>query len=382
MEYLYPDYYNEFTCVAGECIDTCCSGWQIVIDEKSIEKYKKVEGPFRNRLMNCINFEEGVFEQCGPKCAFLNEENLCDLYTELGEGALCDTCTNYPRHIEEYEGLNEVHLSLSCPEACRIILSKKDKVTYEYKETEEVAEEYEEFDFLFHSKLEDTRDFLCQILQNRKLSIKQRMAIILVFAHDMQRRIQMNEIFEIDDLMDRYAKEEAIPALLEKFKDYEISFEDKYSWFLKAVGEYKQLEPLTSDWFTYLDCCMTQLGTLTDEDYWQLKTEFRLSIGTHDTEIEQILVNLFYTYFCGAVYDYDVLTKVKFVLIAGMIICELNFVQWMTEERSISLKDRVWITHWYSREIEHSDQNLVGLSKKLKKNPLFHYKKLLSMMIS
>lgn len=41
---------------------------------------------------------------------------------------LCDTCRNYPRHIEEFEDLREISLSLSCPEAASILLSQKEKV--------------------------------------------------------------------------------------------------------------------------------------------------------------------------------------------------------------------------------------------------------------
>ena len=37
-----PDYYDEFQCIAGECEDTCCVGWQIVIDETSKKKYKNI----------------------------------------------------------------------------------------------------------------------------------------------------------------------------------------------------------------------------------------------------------------------------------------------------------------------------------------------------
>ena len=36
MLYTIPDYYHEFSCIAGECEDTCCAGWQIVIDEKTL----------------------------------------------------------------------------------------------------------------------------------------------------------------------------------------------------------------------------------------------------------------------------------------------------------------------------------------------------------
>ena len=41
MEITRPDYYKEFSCIAGACPDTCCAGWQIVIDDKSLKKYKR-----------------------------------------------------------------------------------------------------------------------------------------------------------------------------------------------------------------------------------------------------------------------------------------------------------------------------------------------------
>ena len=50
MLYTIPDYYHEFSCIAGECEDTCCAGWQIVADEAALKKYKKVTGSFRKRI--------------------------------------------------------------------------------------------------------------------------------------------------------------------------------------------------------------------------------------------------------------------------------------------------------------------------------------------
>ena len=40
MRYLKPDFYDEFSCLAGACPKTCCAGWQIVIDETSLDKYE------------------------------------------------------------------------------------------------------------------------------------------------------------------------------------------------------------------------------------------------------------------------------------------------------------------------------------------------------
>lgn len=50
MLYIIPDYYKEFVCIADQCEDTCCTGWQIVIDKKSLKKYRRVKGGFRKRL--------------------------------------------------------------------------------------------------------------------------------------------------------------------------------------------------------------------------------------------------------------------------------------------------------------------------------------------
>ena len=50
MIYTVPEYYNQFQCLASACPATCCAGWQIVIDEKTQEKYRNYKGSFGNRL--------------------------------------------------------------------------------------------------------------------------------------------------------------------------------------------------------------------------------------------------------------------------------------------------------------------------------------------
>ena len=72
----------------------------------------------------------------------------------------CRTCRNYPRHIEEFEGLREISLSLSCPEAARILLSQKEKVHFITKEKKTKEEVYDDFDYFLFTALMDTRDML------------------------------------------------------------------------------------------------------------------------------------------------------------------------------------------------------------------------------
>lgn len=54
MEYVYPDYYRQFTCIGGECPDTCCRDGRIVIDDKTLEKYKNI--PAVSVIVCSINY--------------------------------------------------------------------------------------------------------------------------------------------------------------------------------------------------------------------------------------------------------------------------------------------------------------------------------------
>ena len=200
MQITRPDFYKEFSCIAGACPDTCCAGWQIMIDEKSLKKYKKFKGTFRNRLHNDIDWSEQAFRQYDRRCAFLNEENLCDIYSEAGPDMLCDTCRKYPRHIEEFEGLREYSLSLSCPEAARIFLSHKNTISFVTREVPSKEETYEEFDYFLFTALMDTRDYLFSIIQDRSVPVKLRWQKLLVCAHDFQLALDKNELFQWEDI--------------------------------------------------------------------------------------------------------------------------------------------------------------------------------------
>ena len=372
MEYLYPDYYKKFQCIASKCEDTCCAGWQIAIDERSLKKYKNVKGVFGNRLKNCINWKEQVFEQSYHRCAFLNELNLCDLYLELGEDALCKTCKRYPRHIEEFENLREIMLSLSCPEACRLILGNKNPTKFFRMEKKTQYEEYECFDFLFFTKLEDGREFLFSLITREDLDFSVKMAIALSFAHDFQRRIQNDQLFEVDDLLIKYQKESMPDILQEKFLHFTGDYNEKMVWLHLVIQEYKKLEPLETEWFIRLDKGLEILGDLESASYSQKKKQFLKDYCNMDKELEQVFITLLYTYFLGAVYDYDVLTKVKFIVISVILIRELDFACWLENESTFTFCDQVEIVHKYSKEIEHSDTNLERLGKSLKTLSQFH----------
>ncbi len=47
----YPSYYESFSCIADQCEDTCCAGWEIDIDDETFEYYKSVKGDFGRELI-------------------------------------------------------------------------------------------------------------------------------------------------------------------------------------------------------------------------------------------------------------------------------------------------------------------------------------------
>ena len=182
MRYVTPCFYYDFRCTADKCPSTCCSGWQISIDEDTLEIYSKEKGALGNRLKNSIDWETGFFYQNNGRCAMLNDNNLCDLVTAKGEVGLCRTCHMYPRHIEEFEGVREYSLSLSCPVAARIILEDTNKILFDIEENEDIdplEEEFEDFDFFMYTQLEQARDVIFEIIQNRDLSVDMRMSYIM-----------------------------------------------------------------------------------------------------------------------------------------------------------------------------------------------------------
>ena len=365
MEYIIPDYYKEFVCVGGECPDTCCAGWQIVIDEKSLTSYRKEKGIFGNRLKNEIDWKEGVFCQYEGRCAFLNEENLCDMYTEIGKERLCRTCRLYPRHIEEFESVREISLSMSCPVVAKMILEKKEPVKFLYKEKESKEEEYEDFDYLLFTKLTDTREALIRIAQNRTIPMRQRIGLILGLGHDIQRRIRNGELFSIDSLVERYESDKSVRFIQSKERTYHGNFAKKKEFAENMFQLLEQLEIRKKEWGIWLRRAEKKLRSMSTEEYQEGVMAFqKIHLGREEERLrweqmeEQIIVYFLFTYYCGAVYDEKTYAKVKMAVFSLFAIEEMLFTEWLFSCRKMELSDWVGYIYQYSRELEHSDLNL------------------------
>ena len=373
MQYIIPHYYKKFVCIGGDCPDTCCAGWQIMIDPASLKKYRQIKGRLGSRLHNEIDWEEGAFRQYEKRCAFLNEENLCDLYIEgNGSGMFCKTCRLYPRHIEEFEGVREVTLSISCPEVARILLKKEEPARFlEYEKEGEEA--YEDFDLLVYSKLAEGREVMLNILRDRELGLELRTGLVLALAHDMQVRLKKGEVFSCDQVFERYQKEKAREFIRLKLMESGDNIEERYAFSRQMFQNLYQLELLREDWESHLrESEYLLYGSMDDSQdsrdaYGKMHQDFAawLTANMPEWEIqcEQLLVYFIYTYFCGAVYDGRAYAKIQMAVVSVMLIYEMLAARWRKNEKQLDFEDVVEIVYRYSREVEHSDQNLEAMEQ-------------------
>lgn len=357
MRCIKPHYYDDFVCAADQCEDTCCAGWQIMIDETSLEQYAKMEGPFGNRLHNSIDWEEGMFLRYDGRCTLLNEENLCDLYLEIGEEAFCDTCRMYPRHVEEYEGVREYSLSLSCPVAAKLMLECEEKVAFQEWETPE-NEAFEEFDAQMFALLEDARNVAFAIIQNRQMDLRERIQIVLKLAEELQQCVDVGALSDVGEILRKYEAQNG--QGLEWFSE-----QDRYARMCRDFTVFYRMEPLRKEWEELLPQVWETLYSGGEQGYLEQYQKFQETFGyesekrkTWECVGEQLLMFFVYTYFCGAVYDDMVFPKMALSVFCTVWIQELILFRWVKKSGEIGMNDIADIAHCFAREVEHSDQNL------------------------
>jgi len=204
---VYPNYYNKFKCIANRCKHSCCIGWEIDIDDDTMELYNSIGD--KNILENIEGNPPHFKLAKDERCPFLNKSGLCDIITKYGDGAICDICYFHPRFRNFYEDFEETGLGLSCEEAARIVLSETEKFAIGIPE---VATE-EERVFL------EKRQSVFDILQNRNVNIKQRFS-------RLAREYGFEFDFSLKNLVDIYVSLERLDEkwteLLENLRNFEF----------------------------------------------------------------------------------------------------------------------------------------------------------------
>ena len=174
MKIYAPSYYKNFKCIAGECKHSCCTGWEIDIDSETYRKYMDEEGKLGERLRQniCHGVQPHFNLTENDRCPFLNDNNLCDIIIEKGEGMLCEICHMHPRFVNFYEECEEIGVGLCCEAAAELILKSGAAEIEVYEEGEGELSDEEEALFTL-------RDNICDILKNEDKSFKDKVEEIL-----------------------------------------------------------------------------------------------------------------------------------------------------------------------------------------------------------
>ncbi|WP_283700175.1 flagellin lysine-N-methylase [Clostridium perfringens] len=457
MKVRVPNYFNEFKCIASECEDTCCAGWEIVIDDETHKRYEKVEGEFGDILRSKIVKSDGenIFLLNNGNCSFLNEKKMCEIYINLGEDHLCYTCQQFPRYTEEFLDLKEVGLSLSCPEAARIILRKAENTTFNLSEEDkcenEMQEELEDdlslsceninssncdlckssnlknsennrffnlseseniecfdlknsedsefsnsevdsftededyfdegIDEEILSEFLECRNIVFKIIERNDFDLGTKAALALEFVKEVQNKIDLGDMDEIPELMEEYRDENFINTLLKELESFKGKESIKYKNLCECLNVYKKIKHINSNDPLGLEKALKYFEG-NEEFYLRKHKEFNEYYKENLYKFKNILVYFIFRYFMKAIFDYDVSAKIKLGIISTLMIKELAVVRFIENNNEFTEEDIVEVSRIYSKDIEHSDENIENLQEIFETEEIFEVDEILPMLMN
>ena len=307
MELFYPSYYHDFHCIAANCPDSCCREWTVDVDADTAAYYRSLSSPLGNRLRSVLtDTEDGtVMEIENGRCPMWRQDGLCQIHAELGHDALCQTCRDFPRLRHDYGDFVELGLELSCPEAARLIFSDPHGVLLHESQPGGSTPEY---DTELMALLRSSRQIALNFLNTSSFSFGETLAVLLLYAHDVQAQIDGADFVPFDP-----------QALLNEAKSYAANGE-----IALLFDFFRGLEILTDRWKARL----------------LQPTDFVLDFNL--MPLARYMIN---RYWLQAVSDYDLICRVKLVIISCLLIAALG-------------GDLVQTAHLFSKEIENDPDNI------------------------
>ena len=368
MNILKPQYFDRFQCACGNCPDTCCASWEVIIDSDTLCYYESLPGDFGQRLRQalCVMDGEPCFKTNSGVCPMLTPDGLCSVHQELGEEHLCNVCKAYPRWIQEYGAMQLQGLSLSCPEVARLVLSQSCSTVFCTEENDTPVTSYNTLDPSRFLLLAQARRVLISIAQNRAYPPAWRACLALEFGRQLQRTLTARRYQKGHALCQTFSSAGQLQDLtrcLTRRKEGS-SFQN----IRRLVQAFMTLEILTPQWSDMLG---TLFSHCQDDRHYEAqaasRAEFQVEFQESAVQYEHILVYFLDKYSLKACYDGDILGKVKLAAISLLVTMHWDFLHYQTHRNAISLSEQVEFVHRYCRELEHSEDNLAQLGRLLRR---------------
>lgn len=227
---LMPEYMKNFHCTNLDCKDDCCYGWKVTVDRATYKKCRNVQKTsVRNELSKYIlrdkdskafNDYAYISIEKDKSCPFQCEEKLCKIHRDLGEEYLSLTCKNYPRFYNKVDSIFEVSLDMSCPEAVKLVLFNKELLAFEETESDKdlnnsLGVVMDTKSISIYNYFWDIRIGVITILQNRKLSIEQRLILVGLMINKIEESKKICILESIPDHIDYYVNKVDVDELRE-----------------------------------------------------------------------------------------------------------------------------------------------------------------------
>lgn len=341
-----PEYFDRFRCIASACPDSCCKEWAVQVDEASADFYRSLPGALGDRLRDvlCDEDDETVMTIIDGRCPMWREDGLCRIQAELGEQALCKTCREFPRLTHDYGDFVELGLELSCPEAARFILdaapcnlelapqvfpSVSTPVCGPVRN--DIVAEEPEYDTQAMAVLKATQEKMLEILSDNTRPVGETLALGLLYGYQAQSELDGGEEqpFDPDGALEEI-RHLARPGDLQAMTDFFLT-----------------LELLTPEWETMLR--EPRPGR------WEPR---HLALARY----------LVQRYWLQAVSDYDLYSRVKFIILACLLVRHLG-------------GDLLRTAQLFSKEIENDVDNVEAILDAAYSHPAFTDDKLLGLLL-
>lgn len=216
VNFLQPEYFAEFKCDGKKCNAACCKRWGIRVDVDSLTRYQQIESQDKeitSHIKYIFEYEDSFMKlDENGRCPFLNDENLCSIQLKYGEDFLSQTCRNYPRLFNKIEDVPvfERALTVSCPVAAEIVLLSA--LPIQFKMEKEIDIDLAKFKPNKYAPPKEVNTYAQQIrmtaikiLQERDLTIDQRLAVVGVFLDIIDETIKAEKFDEIPQVLEMYA---------------------------------------------------------------------------------------------------------------------------------------------------------------------------------
>ena len=371
MKVLKPFYYDDFKCIAGDCIDNCCHAeWEISIDKKTYKKYRKLKGQWGNKINNNIgrirsnisDLRYGKIKLKDKGCSLLDEKGLCTIHANLGVGYLCNTCKVYPREITKFGEIYERNLFMSCPEVARYFVRHKENFYFNMGEEElsDLDKDYiidKSYDEKLYNLLWDSRSLAMEIIQFKEIEIWKRIIFLKILTDKVQKLIDEESYENYEKVLNTFRNEITNIDVINSLDKIKFVEDVKFDFIQSIINKSSQLKRVK---YSQLINDYYEMFNATDDKKENLKLlfekerEFNIFLKDYENILENLLIYLIYGYFMLALYSKDLNKQVNKVVITYSMIKMLLLGRWYKNNKKLEEEDFVEVIYVFSRVIEHN----------------------------